>query len=1281
MPTNRLTGHGGLYDLVHPRTFALWFRMDTIPDDHNYFLSISGQIGPKTWAFVNVHQRKVYCWGGEFRDKDGKMPYNRGLKTQAYHIPGNGNNDRCDISDFFEQCPTGRWHQIVLSSTRNAANFYLNGKQFSSITHAKPITSEANLRNFGFARDGDVRVDGAVVFEGALSADQIGAAYRRGRKFLERKEDMKQMFMALSLGAVVTSATAVAETRETDQAAKTVFAVPVTETEPSMTAFNPTEWRDAVKFPAFHVFRTEGCAESRRAEMYVTVSTGAFHSAIVTECAPDGSLMLSGKKDVSVMQDDVVELFLCDDANDITYQVMAASDGRVCYNAKTYQKHQPPVDWKRFVRIKNLRVGKDWIVLMRIDSAIGARKTTEGEWSLGGARDWQRPFHFTCAPTWSYGGAKMRFAKGNPAVQFTFTEPPYNKNTITGRLTVRNTADRPKKYKAVLRVPSDGMPEDTVEKTLDIAPGETSELTIDSGSIKISNVRYEFHIEVSDESGYLYRQGFNWRKPFNEPIWDVSDKPPLPFDFMFAFYPTGSKLRLTTVVRATKNVPENVTYAVREATSGKDVARVDVPAKDGVETWIQLPELDGDYVIGQIAGKTVEKKTFERHRFVWEGNSLGKSRKVYAPFTPIDVDGKVLKTVLREHSLGENGLPAQIKADGRDLMAAPIRLVANGKEVTASLSFVEKSDDRVITKSTLKGERFVGEAIATWEYDGCLKYELLLKEGTLNDLTLEMPFKDAEATCLHALGVMRATDTLRLPAREGVIWDTTHLKTLVLANFANYVFIGNAFRGLAYWAENDKGWGWDRSTANTDVVRKGEVVTARLHLVNKTTSINEPRRILLGFQAGPVKPARPLWKGLPAKGRMLWTDCRWIGGPGDCGSHAPFDKDIRFFEFIRDIFLPGHPKPDKAFKDELHAKVDAVLKDYRGGKVYAKKLKWSIDWLPSHWRADGKQERPVFYYNRAVWNHLEEFRTYMNEWSSENTCERGQKPCVDEVNVTMVDTFLDFVLYYYKLSFDYGNAGVYCDNYYPRPTWNLAYPEAYRDPESGKIVGAAAIWTMREHAKRVFVMMNERSDIEPFFYPHMTSAQILPLMGFAQAQLDWEDKGGMGPVQTRFSPEFVQMVSSGLIVGACPELLSDRGVPKVDKEFVARTYCAVPLVHGIPYGGNPKLAPWANYLRDDYCRNQKLDLHRYFDDGDPVVKVSDPDVKWCLYRIPDGKTAILFVSYADRPLTCTFEVADSLGLKGKKITDLDTKASGSHTLHFKRGYEIICLEFEPKRSN
>ena len=638
-----------------------------------------------------------------------------------------------------------------------------------------------------------------------------------------------------------------------------------------------------------------------------------------------------------------------------------------------------------------------------------------------GARDWQRPFHFTCAPTWSYGGAKMRFAKGNPAVQFTFTEPPYNKNTITGRLTVRNTADRPKTYKAVLRVPSDGMPEDTVEKTLDIAPGETSELTIDSGSIKISNVRYEFHIEVSDESGYLYRQGFNWRKPFNEPIWDVSDKPPLPFDFMFAFYPTGSKLRLTTVVRATKNVPENVTYAVREATSGKDVARVDVPAKDGVETWIQLPELDGDYVIGQIAGKTVEKKTFERHRFVWEGNSLGKSRKVYAPFTPIDVDGKVLKTVLREHSLGENGLPAQIKADGRDLMAAPIRLVANGKEVTASLSFVEKSDDRIITKSTLKGERFVGEAIATWEYDGCLKYELFLKEGTLNDLTLEIPFKNAEATCLHALGVMRATDTLRLPAREGVIWDTTHLKTLVLANFANYVFIGNAFRGLAYWAENDKGWGWDRSTANTDVVRKGEVVTARLHLVNKTTSINEPRRILLGFQAGPV--------------------------------------------------------------------------------------------------------------------------------------------------------------------------------------------------------------------------------------------------------------------QTRFSPEFVQMVSSGLIVGACPELLSDRGVPKVDKEFVARTYCAVPLVHGIPYGGNPKLAPWANYLRDDYCRNQKLDLHRYFDDGDPVVKVSDPDVKWCLYRIPDGKTAILFVSYADRPLTCTFEVADSFGLKGKKITDFDTKASGSYTLHFKRGYEIICLEFEPKRSN
>ena len=124
-------------------------------------------------------------------------------------------------------------------------------------------------------------------------------------------------------------------------------------------------------------------------------------------------------------------------------------------------------------------------------------------------------------------------------------------------------------------------------------------------------------------------------------------------------------------------------------------------------------------------------------------------------------------------------------------------LYADGEVVEATLALLENSPDRVVTRSVFDGKRLSGEAIAAGEYDVSLKYELFLKKGTLDSLMLEMPFRAERAACLHALGVMRGTDTVRLPEKDGVVWDAKHLKTLVLQNFANYVFIGDAFQCAA----------------------------------------------------------------------------------------------------------------------------------------------------------------------------------------------------------------------------------------------------------------------------------------------------------------------------------------------------------------------------------------------------------------------------------------------------------------------------------------------------
>jgi len=1068
--------------------------------------------------------------------------------------------------------------------------------------------------------------------------------------------------------------------------------VPVTDRAPSLIRFSADEWTDAARFGAFHVFRGGGVTESRPASFYLTATEDAIYYAIVSELPPDGKFVaLSGRKEgVDAWQEDLAEFFFSGDMDPnagVHYQVVVAPDGRRADYASTRGKSRAFPDWEKLVKVNLDRADGKWIVLARVDARIVGRKLTEGVWRIGATRDWQRPFRYSCSPSADFSAkdVRVRFVKGAPAVQFEFTKPPHDRKVIAGRMTVRNTSGELRTVKVLQRVTTDAMPETRIEKSLLLNPGEMQEVPVETGFVSISNLEYGYESLVTDGTGEtVYAQKYDWRKPFDAPSWDVSDKVEAPVDFMFAFYPSLSRLRLTTVVRATKDVPESVTYVVRSLKDGQEMARASFPTKDGDERILDLPELDGDYVIEQQAGKAVEKKTFERHRFVWEGNSLGKSRKVYLPFKPITVERvekaegverPCLMTVLREHTLGANGLPAQIKADGQDLLVAPAHLIADGRPVEAYLSFDERADDRVVTTSDMKSGDFVAMARATWEYDGCLKYELTLQKGTVKTLDLEIPFRGDVARNVHAVGQMRQTDALTLERRDGIVWEAKNLKPAVCANFANYVFVGNPFRGLSFWAENDKGWSWDRATSNADIVRRGDAVILRIHLVNRPLTVSEPRTLTLGFQAGPVKPRVAGWRTFRDKYRGLFTDVQWIGGPGDCGSHAPFNKDIRFFEHIRKSFVPGQPQPTEAEKKYLKDEIRRVMADYQEPD-WGEALCKAVDRVASFWSPKGYDRKPLFYYNRSVWNHLEEFRTFMNEWSGEDFCKRGEKPSTHEVNVTPYGTFLDFVIYYYKLSIDYGNGGVYCDNYYLRPTWNRFYDQVYRDPD-GSIVPAAAIWSLREHAKRIFVMMNETGITQPLYMPHMTTTQVLPLMSFAQVQLDWEWKFSTGPVQTRFTPEYLQLVSWGHIVGTVPEVLGERGVQSGDP-LVERTYRAVELLHELyqPVYQPKKEPAWLQRFIDSYAPQNDLVVHRYFDEGVLPVSVSSPEVKWITYTNRDGQTLAFFVSYSDRPVTCSVSFDSSLGLTGRKGADVESGRVFAGELVFDKGYEAIGVEFK-----
>ncbi|MCX5672842.1 MAG: DUF6067 family protein, partial [Planctomycetota bacterium] len=375
---------------------------------------------------------------------------------------------------------------------------------------------------------------------------------------------------------------------------------------------------------------------------------------------------------------------------------------------------------------------------------------------------------------------------------------------------------------------------------------------------------------------------------------------------------------------------------VRERDTKKEVDRIEFSIdgfRDGRSEGV-FPTVWLNCGVYEIAMKGEGEKvppgeviqTFERHIFPWEeAPRLGTSTEAYPPFTPIEVKGNVLKTVLREHTLGPLGLPEQIACTSaqtgvtKPILAAPMRLVARstGKAtsaaVTGEIAFYSREVQGAPAESVMYTDRgfLFGGLRYGWDYDGCVSVTMDLGRSKgdaatkFDELTFEIPLRADVATMIHAnADRIRAPVAQRLPAGEGVVWDASKVACDdYINNFCPYVYLGDAVRGLCWFAENDYGWSWDRKTPNLDVVRQGDQVILRVHFINKPTVIDKPRTITFGLLAAPVKPRLSPggpngWRSryMRDKYALLGTDINWFGV--GCGSVYPIDRDLDLWKML-----------------------------------------------------------------------------------------------------------------------------------------------------------------------------------------------------------------------------------------------------------------------------------------------------------------------------------------------------------------------------------------------
>ena len=1047
------------------------------------------------------------------------------------------------------------------------------------------------------------------------------------------------------------------------------YRVPLMERGPSVDgSIEPAEWASSA---AFDGFAMEGTLEPRRIRAHVGATASHLHFALKSQLPAAGEILSAVNVDtVKIVYDDSIEVWIDPtpgSEHGRIFQMLANAVGRQGYNLHVRGNVPAEPGWRGSWRVANGFRDGYWHceVEVPIEGIAPGRTADQGAWGINLCRNWKQPWAFSSLGGAAYPPEGVRFVFAREDVLSIAHE--VRRDAFVGdldmALTLRNPTAKPIAVRAGMSVKRDLMPELATSESLTLAPGEERQVALREQDQATRKFDLAVSVASPDGTTTYYSRSYGWqrREPF---VWVTQTREAPPIDVQFGYYPHLGKMRVLADV---SNLPENVvldrlTCEVRKRGRGQAIrsAVFDRFVDGRQEMTFDLPPLQGEYEIAVRAhGKNVPPgelvKEFERTVYEWERAGLGTSKKVYPPFTPIRVQGTRVSTVLREHTMNDFGVWDQVVAAGQPLLAAPMRLhaVADGSPVelrAKRLRFTKTEDNEAVAEASFEGSGLRGTARSTWDYDGMMRVDLELQpdpQHTLNALTLEIPLRDSQARLYHAMGDgIRNTLYEAVPAGDGVVWTSEKVAVNDFPpGFCSYIFVGTPARGLSWFAENDRGWSWDPKTPNVDLVRRGDTLTMRVHLVNRPVTIAEPRTITFGLLAAPAKPRLGNWRYAYNRENytLLGTDINWFA-LGNCGAVYPAGKDLYLWEMlargnrerlspeqIEQVIEHGRPYFEPYGEDYLEHFVRHVR--YNLQSRYGMKM--------------------ILYYNRASYQAADEFQTFQDEWSLSDYRTVGKGNGVGEIKIVPSDSYIDHALYWYGRAFDVANSkGVYWDNWFFVGSYNRTMTGAYRR-EDGSTMPSNGLWGLRELSKRTFQYMNERG-MPPITMAHMTSTNILPLLSFCTVQYDWEWKYSEGDVQYRFPRDYILLVSNGELAGTWPVLLHDHGKLAEDP-WTQRTFAAVCIVHELTGWGVPKVWEPLTGPIYDLLDRPGLEAYRYWDERPQPVTSGDPDLPTIVYSVKGKEAVFAVVSYAEADVEAEVRI--------------DPAALG-----FERGYRVLNVE-------
>lgn len=688
---------------------------------------------------------------------------------------------------------------------------------------------------------------------------------------------------------------------------------------------------------------------------------------------------------------------------------------------------------------------------------------------------------------------------------------------------------------------------------------------------------------------------------------------------------------------------------------------------------VKLPSklANGDYIMSlspEGSENALLEKEFLVKWYPWQGNQLGMRDVLLPGFTPLQVKGNVISAVLRDYFIGKTGLPEQVFADGKQILAAPVTVnfVKNGKTVsakgTAAVKPVKRSDTTVEYTASSRGMKVKGRM----EQDGLLILDLTFPASLNADqVYVDIPVKKEFAELYHPIGEhIRANPAGFTPAGEGTVFKSRNLQQVRISNFIPYLWLGTDTRGICYAANWDKDWVHCKERDAVELFRhKNGDVSIRLNLINGPVKYKRERTITIALQASPVKPMPKGWRGWSDgfgykgnKHSAVLASCPYWGGYTAWAMRYPAFQDFGYIRKLVETMKTG--RIDEAYKKQW---IERILK---GSKT-------EVPWI--HAKAPAARRPYVAGHTTAAFNRAKSFYGKKNAVLYFYTCDADGAAALPEYPAMQGEwanpsygvggSYSDYAIYYLDKMLEAGLGGVYDDNTFFRCNYSWATGNAYID-EIGEIRPGLNLWNNREYRRRQAVTMMDRG-IEPWITVHHTNANILPTLGFATNCMGMEWKYGYHDFQERFTPDYIRAVCQGLQAGLYPTILDGVvGGTKEQRYWATRTMIASLMPHEIrptiPRGGDSKLIVQAyNFLYDFGIWQDDCKYTAYWDPANPV-KSADSNLLTSTYQ-RGKKLLIVCGSYTGditAQLTCSgtvksarnLETGAALSVSGKKIS-------------------------------